>query len=171
MTKDKDYNKINRELRKLISEEFLAWQLYTQFIFAAAPEEGAGFAGLFAEIAKDELDDHLNKLVSYAKQNGYDVPCTNEEYQKYAGDEIVKQFTTKIKKNEDLCYYIDEAIAAEEAAIQSYAETLEVDELPDDLYQIILEIYYEESEHLRDLTTLKFAAECENGPAELIYFN
>lgn len=160
--------KVNKELQKLISEEFLAWQLYSQFIWAADLEDSVQFAGLFSEIARDEMDDHLNKLVSYAKQRGYDVPCTNEEYLKYAGEPCTKQFKTKIKKAEDLCYYIDEAIEAEQHAVSSYEASMNVDEIPDDLYQILLQIYYEEIEHLSDLRTLKFTAECEFGSPELV---
>lgn len=156
-------NTVKYILKKLISEEFLAWQFYRSLLWSANFNISKKLEILFLDIANDELNDHLTKLVNYAKSYNINIPCTNEEYQKYANKKIVKQFLTKIKRNKDINFYIDEVILAEQEAILSYENAIKEEELPDDLYRLLLEIYYEEQDHLSDLNTLKYTVECEYG--------
>ena len=146
-------------LKRLISEEFIAWQLYVQFVLAAKPAESAAISSLFTETANDELYDHHSKLVKIARDYGLSIPCTNADYQKYASPDAVKQLNTKVQKGKDLMFYVDEAIKSEEYAILSYAAALEIEGLPEDVRVLLLEIFYEEQQHLADLTTFKFSAE------------
>ena len=153
-------NTVKKALKKLIAEEFLAWQLYIQMIAASKLEE-SGFAPLFNDLAIDEFDDHYNKLLNFAKIYDCDVPCTNDEYQKYADKKLVKLFNFSIKKNKESIYYIDIALKSEELAIYSYEEILNIDNLDDDFFRLINPIYYEECEHYSRLNTLKIQAECK----------
>lgn len=163
-TERNEDRQVKKQLFKLISEEFLAWQFYTQLTWAADAEVSLQFKELFDTIAVDEFNDHLTKLISYCTANSYDIPCTNEEYLKYASEDIAKQFQSAIKRHKDVLYYINIAIEAENSAIQSYQQTLNEGNLPDDLNSIVLQNYYDEQEHLQDLTTIKFAAECKYRP-------
>ena len=161
----KNYNQ--RILKKLISEEYIAWNLYMQCIWVAETEISMLIQGIFTEIANDEFSDHMKKLIDFAKAYDLDVPYKMEQYEKYADENLVK-LMPKIKKSDNISYYLDLMIEAEKLAIVSYEEAIDKNGLNDDLYSLILNIYYEECGHLNDLNTVKFTAECEYGNPDLI---
>ena len=160
-------NKEEKIVKKLIAEEFLAWQIYNQYVWSAAPEVVKQISGMLTTIANDEFNDHMAKLVDFALSRGYVVPSTIDEFIKNAGETCVKLYEQKVKKFQHASYYLDLAIAAEADAINSYVIAIESEDISDDLYMLINPIMYEEYEHLADLQTTKFAIECECGPIEI----
>lgn len=80
------------------------------------------------ETANDELNDHYASLVSFAKQNGYDVPSTYSEMKKYADKGDVKLFES-CKKGQDSLYYLKEGVNSEERAIETYEKYIDDESL------------------------------------------
>lgn len=149
--------KVQKVLKKLISEETIAHDFYVGCIAATCTCQSQHFAKVFCETAKDELDDHCKKLVEWAIMNDYDVPFKYKDYEKFADEKVVKQFNS-LKQGQDAFYYIQEALKSEQFAIESYEEALKI-EMPYELHAIILQNYYEEFEHLQTLQTMVFAFE------------
>lgn len=149
-------NKTKKALYRLISEEWIAATMYEQMVLACIPEERSVIHDLFLQTASDEKNDHYTKLVNFALEQGVEIPCKMSEYSKYALKEVVKQFETW-KKNKDAGYYIDEGIRSEQLAVSSYIEILNDEDVCDCLKSFLLEIYYDEIEHLSNLNTLKLA--------------
>ena len=147
---------IQRSLNKLISEEWFAFSTYDNFIKSVQLDQQNITADLFEYIANDEKDDHLKKLINVAIKYGYEYPSTYTEFKKYAGPEEVELFET-FKSNKDVAYYLDLAIAAENRAILSYENALADDNLNTcfEVKQVFTSNYYDEVEHLQDLTFCK----------------
>ena len=153
-------NKNSKLLKKLISEEMIAHDMYVGSVIACKDKQRDMIRDMFIHIAEDELDDHAKNLIEWALSNGYDVPFKYKDYEKYAGEATVRQFNT-LKSGEDADYYIDQALKAEEDAIASYGEALQMEDMPPDLLPILTRNYYDELEHLEELNSLKIA--CEAG--------
>ena len=153
-------DKLQASALKLISEEYLAYQLYTLAGIAVKKEEAPILKGLFGEIAEDELHDHLKELVEWCRQYGYEIPCTETEFKKYADKNASKQ-VSQLRKGQPAGDYIDEAIKSEEMAIASYKEVLDYEGTCQftDLQALLWHIYYDENEHLQNLKTTKIAYE------------
>lgn len=154
---------VQKTLNKVISEEIIANIFYNACILAVEDKTNNAFNKLFSTIAEDELNDHYQKLKNWAIKNDYTVPFKLKELSKYA-ETSVKQLEN-LKKNKDLEYYVDEAIKSEQLALASYTEVLENDEIPYDLNALIIQIYYDEQEHLERLSFMKYAF---NTSAEII---
>lgn len=162
--KDTDNGLVSAELRKtlkkLISEEYYAYQLYMLSRMAVKSEWHAAIDDLFSEIAEDELGDHMKQLIAWCREYGVDIPCSESEFRKAAGEKASKQVSA-LKKNKDAAYYIAEAIKTEELAADSYKEAIETDGVSQltDLQSLLWHIYYDEAEHLGKLRTARIAVD------------
>lgn len=152
--------KVQKILNRLISEEMLAYQTYIAFMLAIDPVYLPVVAECFTDIAEDEMYDHHTNLVAFARQNDYDIPCTQKEYEKFASEVSVKTYAG-IKKAKDAKFYLEEAIKTEEDAIKSYNEALDDDDVPYELNAILLHNLYDEEEHLEDLKSALYAVEAQ----------
>lgn len=164
MNKTKKCNLIQKYLNKLISEEWFAGQVYTFFITSSKVEELPLIYDALKETAVDEIEDHYNKLVNYAKNLGFTVPQNYTDYKKYANEDDVRVFEN-FKRNKGAIYFLNECIESEERAILSYSEAIETlnkelygtcvypSEIIHELIEILYGIYYDEIEHLN---TFKF---------------
>lgn len=152
--------KLQKWLKRLISEEIIAHDLYIGSVLVCKPDQRNMINDMFVDIANDELDDHAKNMIEWAMANGYDVPFKYKDYEKYASEASVKQFNA-LKSGEDADYYVDEAIKAETDAISSYEEALQMEDIPADLLPTLTRNYYDELEHIDDLNSLKIA--CQAG--------
>ena len=152
--------KLQKVVQAMIAEEYFAYQLYFFSRFAVKAEDRGVLADMFAQIAADELEDHMKELVEWCAEYKVDVPATEAEFKRAAAKPIQK-VVADLKKNKDAGYYIDQAIKQEELAIQSYKEALDEDEVCQftDLQATLWHIFYDENDHLRNLTTAKTAYE------------
>ena len=153
-------SEIQKILSKLISEEQIAHDFYIGCIVATSQDEAQCFMKMFIEIAKDEMDDHCRKLVDWAVSNDYDVPFKYKDFEKSADGKIFRSFNS-LKTGEKAKFYIDKAIEQEELAIKSYEEEIktmsESDAFDYSLYEILMQNYLDEKEHLAKLQLLKEA--------------
>lgn len=71
------YNpKIQKILNQLISEEWIAGQMYKFYVYAMEDQEDIDFCqDTFNEISEDELNDHMESMISWARTYGYSIPC------------------------------------------------------------------------------------------------
>lgn len=153
------YNKKYQNiLNKLIAEEVIAHDLYIGCIMSINKEDVCNISNMFNKIAIDEMDDHCKKLADWAYANDYEVIFKYKDYLKYADEKLVSLFNN-LKRNESVEYYFKKAIESEECAIKSYKEVLEKqgNDVPYDLYSILIQNSYDEDEHLRDLQDLYYA--------------
>lgn len=146
-------NNTKKALFKLISEEWIAATMYEQMILGCKAEDRHYIDKLFNETAEDERNDHYYKLVMFASQFDVKIPCKIEDYKKYAAQDVVKQFDSW-KKDKDAKYYIEQVILAEEYAIISYNEVLNDEKIDDNFKRLLLDMYYDEIEHLAQFKTL-----------------
>ena len=161
----KEEKGIQKILNRIISEEILAHMFYSGCMVTVKNCKSDGFFKMFSEIAEDELNDHYIKLKNWAIENKFDVPFKMKDYAKYAESDT-KQLDS-LKVNADPIYYIDEALLSESKAILSYEDALKNNFIPYDLNSILLQNYYDELTHLKQLNALKFTLEAG---AELIQY-
>lgn len=151
---DKLFNsKIQKILNTLISEEIVATDFYSACTKATFKDQVDKFGKMFVDIANDEKLDHASALIKFAIDNDYDVPFKYKDYEKYANEKMFKLFNN-LKSGEKTKYYIEQAIKSEELAIESYTEAMKIEDTPYELYQILMQNYYDEIEHLSKLNTL-----------------
>lgn len=153
------YNaKIQKILNKLISEEWLAGNMYSFYMQAVDPKERSLVFDMFGAISDDEIDEHYKSLVDWALLYGYDVPCTLRDIERHASKNAVRLFNS-FTKNKDAMYYVNKTIEAEEDAILSYQEALQCEELVQfgDLQAIILRNYTDELQHLENLGIYEYS--------------
>ena len=148
--------KVQKILDKLISEEAIAYDFYVGCVVAACPCKSKEFSEMFFEIAIDERDDHMKKLIDWAIANDYSVPFKYKDIEKHAGKKSVKQLN-ELKEGLEAKEYVIEAIKSEQFAIESYEEALKEKNIPYDLHCILLQNLYDEREHLEELTTKSYA--------------
>ena len=152
-----DINKKTKTaLCKLISEEWIAANLYEQMILGCNPDERHIISDLFVKTSLEEKNDHYTKLINFAAEHDIDIPCKIDDYEKYAAESVFKQFMTW-KKDKDASYYIEQALLSEIDAINSYTEIINDEDVCEDLKRLILEMYYDEIEHHSLFSTLNIA--------------
>ena len=155
-----NYQEINKQTKKavckLISEEWIAANLYEQMILGCSSDDRHIIQDLFIKTSSDEKNDHYAKLINYAAENDIDIPCKMSDYTKYAAESVVKQYENW-KKGRDASYYIEQALISEVDAINSYTEIINDDNICESLKRLILEIYYDEVEHHSLFSTLNIA--------------
>lgn len=161
---DKEIQKI---LNKLISEEWIAGQLYKLFIQAIKPEYLSTVFDAFEETATDEINDHMANLIVFARKYKYTIPVNYKDFNKFAGKDDVKQFES-FKSDQDAKYYLEEAIASEQRAIATYADIIkkleemnQTDKLIE-LISICTNNWYDEIEHSNTFLFLKYQVEALN---------
>lgn len=125
---DSILDNIRKEIYKLISEEYFAYQLYIFSKLAVNSEYINSISQLFDKIAIDEFNDHMLNLVKWCRDQQFDVPCSEKDFKSFANPETYK-IIQNLKKNEDALYYVDEAIKSEELAIESYKKAIETKDL------------------------------------------
>lgn len=152
--------KLQKVVQAMIAEEYFAYQLYFFSQLAVKAEDRGALRELFAQIAADELEDHMKELVEWCAEYKVDVPATDAEFRRAAAKPMQK-VVQDLKKNKNAGYYLDQAIKHEELAIQSYKEALAEREVSQftDLQATLWHIFYDENEHLANLTTAKTAYE------------
>lgn len=156
--------KLQKTLKKLISEEWIAYQLYLYSRLAVKRDELTAIDELFKEIGNDELNDHMKNLIEWCIKYEINVPCNVKEFEKYADPRVVKQLNT-LKKHKGARYYIDEGIKSEQYALESYRNALELDEVSQypELQSELWHIFYDEAEHQQMLYTAQYAVDaCVN---------
>ena len=145
-----------KALKKLISEEIIAVDFYVGCLGSVMCEERKFIEEKFTEIMLDERDDHLQKLVKFARESycdEFEVPFKYKDIEKYASNKCVSTFN-KLKRGEHAAYYIEKAIEIEKDAIASYEEVLEDEWVSAEANAILLNIYYDEVQHLQELELL-----------------
>jgi len=147
--------KVQKVIGKLISEEWIATELYRSLVISCSEDARMTIAKMFHANADEEYLDHFTKLVNFAISGGLEIPCRFEEYAKKADERAVKLM--KFKKGGDAEYCIGVAIESEELAVESYAEVLNDEEIPQEVKARVFEMYYDEIEHLNNLKTLLLA--------------
>lgn len=152
-----EYRKIQKLLNKLMSEEMIAHMFYMGCIVATCKCKSSRFSEMFADIANDELNDHFMHLKTWALANDFEVPFKMKDYCKNAETDCKR--LDNLKTDQESLYYIDAAIESEQDAIASYDEALKNDFVPYDLNCILMQNYYDECEHLENLSVLKYALE------------
>ena len=140
---------------KLISEEWMATELYRSLVISCADGARDTIAKMFQANADEEYLDHFAKLVNFAISRGFDIPCRFDDYAKNADERAVKLM--RFKKGGDAEYCIGVAMESEELAIESYAEVLNDKDVSPDMRALVLEMYYDEVDHLNNLKTLLLA--------------
>lgn len=147
----KERKVVQDALNKLISDEWFAGNVYKQFVVLVDNMYKPQVEDIMLETANDELNDHYASLVSFAKQNGYDVPSTYSEMKKYADKGDVKLFES-CKKGQDSLYYLKEGVNSEERAIETYEKYIDDESLKCEpqLQVIIRNNFYDEQQHLED---------------------
>lgn len=142
---------LEKTVKKLISEEYFAGQLYFLFrnALTTTSKNASDFRSSLIETSTDELNDHMLGLIAAARIYGLDVPVSCPEFKIFAGKKDTEAFMN-IKKGKDIQYYIDESIESEKRAIISYNEALAIPCLMDypELYSRILNNLYDEQDHL-----------------------
>jgi ferritin-like protein len=83
--------KLQDAVRKLISEEYFAYQLYLFSKMAVKKEDRCVLFDLFTTIATDELDDHMKTLIDWCVEYNVDVPCSEAEFKKCAATKVSRQ--------------------------------------------------------------------------------
>ena len=153
---DEKYSKIQNLINKLVSDEWFAGQIYQAFPLAIKSEDRAKIAQLMADVANDELFDHLKNLTKCAIELDVDVPSTYKQMARYADKDDVKLFEG-CKKGQDALFYLEKSIEAEKRAIDTYEKYVNDNELKEfqDLYLVVKSNYYDEIEHLEKFTFAK----------------
>lgn len=151
--------KIQKLLKKLISEEWLAGQMYKLFIIVMQDQIDENILETFNITANDELNDHMAKLIIFAQTHGFNVPATYKEFIKFANQDDVKQFES-FKNGKNIEYYLDESIKSEENAVKSYTDAINEIEKYDsnasyEFSLILNQILFDEIEHLQTFTFIK----------------
>lgn len=155
MKENKSVKATQKAINKLISEEWCANELYRSMISACDTKEKEVITKMFTDSADDEYYDHFTKLVKFAEMNEFEVPVKISEYEKHAED-LFKRIN-KLKKGEKADYYISEAHTSEEMAMASYSVILNDEDVLPEFKGVILEMYYDEIEHMNNLRTLLMA--------------
>lgn len=149
--------KIQDMLNKVISEEWIAGNLYRQMILGCSADNRSVIKSLFSTIASDELNDHMTSLIDWAIEHGYDVPSKISEFTKYAKADATQ--LEKFKTNQTADYYIAEALKSEQSAVESYTAALDIPEIVNftDLQSLLWHIFYDEQEHITNLNSALIA--------------
>ena len=147
--------KVQKIIGKLISEEWIATELYRSLVISCSSDSRETIARMFHSNADEEYLDHFAKLVNFAISNDIEIPCRFDEYAKMADERAVKLM--KFKRGGDADYCIGIAIEWENLAIESYAGVLNDEDVPQVVKQLVIEMYYDEVEHLNNLKTLLLA--------------
>lgn len=140
--------KMHETVKRLIADEFIAWQQYYLMNTATGSVSNNPLKDLFLEIAEDELEDHYLKLVRWCQMNGLDVPVTLSSIKESANDGFFK-----VEYADSLFNYIRIAVKSEDGAIKAYDEAIKLAhqlQYPD-LEGILKSIYDDEVEHLEKL--------------------
>lgn len=150
---DFDLEKLKELLYRAAAEEV---QAYYQYILPAKFLVGPmspDVASEFVENAKDELDDHFDKLLNRLHQLDADVePLSNL----YSLNSIAVGKFIPPKAPYDVITLIDDNITAEKEAIKTYREICEFCDGVDFVtFAMAREILADEEEHLADLVSLK----------------
>lgn len=141
-----------RIVKRLVAEETVAGTFYKAAALTANREARALIEKPFLEIAVDEIDDHLKKLVRFADERGFDIPFKFKDVERLPSKKTMQLFNS-LKRGEEAVKCIEKAILMEVEAIKSYEEAMQ-EEYDMELQPILLSNYYDEVKHLEDLQVL-----------------
>lgn len=144
-----DKNDIISVLKTLYAEEIIAWYQYYIVSKFMCGHERPSIEKMFIDTAKDELDDHANKLLKRIAELGGDISLiadlsniTNLTKCEYMMPQPPYSTIQLLKDN----------IKAEQCAINNYIELADLTKNKDyTTYCIALDILADEEEHLREL--------------------
>ena len=68
---NKKNSDLQKWLKRLISEEMIAHDLYIGSVLACKDDQRDMIRDMFVHIAEDELDDHAKNMIEWALENGY----------------------------------------------------------------------------------------------------
>jgi ferritin-like protein len=142
--------KLSEILNSVLADEVSAWWMYW---FMYQVSEGASFHAISKELeefAKDELDDHATKLITWA--------LSNNVYLEVMPNKLLPKANCPIEDfscNVDTKDVVTLAILSERCAIKSYKKYYNYvrDDYPD-LAHLFMEISNDEQEHLNMLLDL-----------------
>jgi ferritin-like protein len=146
---------LEKKVRGLIADEYIAWQEYFLMKHALL-EDKSEAAALFLKNADDELNDHYEKLVNWAKASQFKIPVTLSEIRDSANSPFIA-----LSQDMSVFDFIKIAIKSEELAISAYADAIEFarmtnkDNSLQELLVILYSNYGDEKEHREDLQLLK----------------
>lgn len=137
------------KLKILFAEEILAWYQYYIVSKFMMGQERPSIEKMFEDTAKDELDDHANKLLKRISELGGDISNISHPN---ALSEIAKcTYMTPCAPYNTL-KLLEDNIKSEECAIKHYMELADMTKDVDyTTYSLAMDILADEEEHLREL--------------------
>lgn len=148
-------SKLQTTLKKLISNEYIAGQLYILWTLSVPGEQRQFVSDVFENIASMKMTDHMKALIGWCINNGYDIPCTDPEIRRCAAD-YAKKAISQTKRNKTAEECITLAIKLEQQDLIEYQEALKIKAVPEytDLQSILWSIYYDCEENISRLNTM-----------------
>lgn len=147
-----DVENIIEKLKILYAEEILAWYQYYIVTKFLTGQERPSVAKEFETIAKDELEDHADKLLKRISELGGDITTINDIDNLKVLSKC--QYFPPMKTYHTITQ-LEENIQSELCAIKHYIELADMTKDKDyTTYCMAVEILADEEEHLRELQDL-----------------
>lgn len=137
--------KTRNVLNSLLGDEYNAWKQYKMMEIAAKGKSLARVVEIFKEAGKDEMEDHFDNLAKWMQSAGMQPLNDPEELDRVCGCPF-----KKVELEQDTASLVEMAVEAENAAINAYTITMEMDcvkQYPDLVY-LLAEFLRDEREHL-----------------------
>lgn len=125
---DKIRTTIQKYINKWISEEWFAGRVYE--LIGKTCYENQEHNDVYIDVSVDEINDHLQNLVDFARQYGFTYPMSYKEFLRYAGDDDINFFEkfrgmTDMDTDKKYQALLNKSIESEKRAIASYSEGLQ----------------------------------------------
>ena len=138
------------ELRSILSEEYLANEMYRMAYFAMSGKKQHLLQDVSMENAKDEFDDHFTNLMNWMQSNGLEVVTSRDEMVKLAQCTLFH-----FKDGASTIEVLDSLILSEQEAISHYEDVLDMDGVKYDLHVMLAGFLKDEREHLKALMDIR----------------
>ena len=138
------------ELRSILSEEYLANEMYRMAYFAMLGKKQHLLQDVSMENAKDEFDDHFTNLMNWMQSNGLEVVTSRDEMVKLAQCTLFH-----FKDGASTIEVLDSLILSEQEAISHYEDVLDMDGVKYDLHVMLAGFLKDEREHLKALMDIR----------------
>ena len=142
-------NVIN-ELQSLVSEEFLAWEMYQLAIVSMKGRKQHLLEEVSKDNGEDEFNDHFKNLCMWMQSNGIKVVTSRKEM-----DNLSQCTSFDFSDGMSTEQIIDMLILSENEAISHYEDVLNIDEVKNDLNTMLCGFLKDEREHLKKLQDIK----------------
>ena len=138
------------ELRSILSEEYLANEMYRMAYFAMSGKKQHLLQDVSMENAKDEFDDHFTNLMNWMQSNGVEVVTSRDEMVKLAQCTLFH-----FKEGASTIEVLDSLILSEQEAISHYEDVLDMGGVKYDLHVMLAGFLKDEREHLKALMDIR----------------